>query len=163
MTGTTAVHVCFGYAVIIHERPSAYSFLPELAQSSVKWVSIETAQFKLDCSILKSLPDKAIILSVLDLSTHEVETLEMLAARIGRALPPDRQADQALAAAVMAMIARHTSAHLAVHLHAGLTRPDFADLLPAISCPMLICAGKRTRCGRLRCIRTWRHGYRPAI
>ena len=87
VAGTTAVHICFGYAAIIHERPSAYSFLPELAQSSVKQVSIETAQSKLDCSILKSLPDKTIILGVLDLSTHQVETPEMVAARIERALP----------------------------------------------------------------------------
>jgi 5-methyltetrahydropteroyltriglutamate--homocysteine methyltransferase len=87
ITGTTAVHICFGYAAIIHERPSAYSFLPELAQSRIKQVSIETAQSKLDCTILKSLPDKTIILGVLDLSTHEVETPEMVAARIERALP----------------------------------------------------------------------------
>jgi 5-methyltetrahydropteroyltriglutamate--homocysteine methyltransferase len=87
VTGTTAVHICFGYAAIIHERPSAYSFLPELAQSRVKQVSIETAQSKLDCAILKSLPDKTIILGVLDLSTHEVETPEIVAGRIERALP----------------------------------------------------------------------------
>jgi 5-methyltetrahydropteroyltriglutamate--homocysteine methyltransferase len=87
VTGTTAVHLCFGYAAIIHERPSAYSFLHELAQSSVKQVSIETGQSKLDCSILKSLPDKTIILGVLDLSTHEVETPEIVAERIERALP----------------------------------------------------------------------------
>lgn len=87
VTGTTAVHICFGYAAIIHERPSAYSFLPELAQSSVKQVSIETAQSKLDCAILKSLPNKTIILGVLDLSTHEVETPEIVAGRIERALP----------------------------------------------------------------------------
>jgi 5-methyltetrahydropteroyltriglutamate--homocysteine methyltransferase len=87
VTGTTAVHICFGYAAIIHERPSAYSFLPELAQSRIKQVSIETAQSKLDCTILKSLPDKTIILGVLDLSTHEVETPEMVAGRIERALP----------------------------------------------------------------------------
>ena len=85
--GTTAIHICFGYAAIIHERPSAYSFLPELAGSSVKQVSIETAQSKLDCSILRSLPDKTIILGVLDLSTHEVETPEIVARRIERALP----------------------------------------------------------------------------
>src|SRR5205085_7382846 len=52
VTGTTAVHICFGYAAIIHERPSGYSFLPELAGSPVKQVSIETAQSKLDCSVL---------------------------------------------------------------------------------------------------------------
>jgi 5-methyltetrahydropteroyltriglutamate--homocysteine methyltransferase len=85
--GTTAVHICFGYAAIIHERPNGYSFLPEFANTSVKQVSIETAQSKLDTSILKSLPDKTIILGVLDLSTHEVETPQMVAERIERALP----------------------------------------------------------------------------
>ena len=85
--GTTAVHICFGYAAIIHERPNGYSFLPEFANTSVKQVSIETAQSKLDTSILKSLPDKTIILGVLDLSTHDVETPQMVAERIERALP----------------------------------------------------------------------------
>jgi 5-methyltetrahydropteroyltriglutamate--homocysteine methyltransferase len=87
VTGTTALHICFGYAAIIHERPSAYSFLPELANVPVKQVSIETAQSKLDCKILESLPGKTVILGVLDLSTQEVETPEMVAERIERALP----------------------------------------------------------------------------
>ncbi|MEJ1969420.1 MAG: hypothetical protein WDN03_12420 [Rhizomicrobium sp.] len=85
--GTTAVHICFGYAAIIHERPEGYSFLPEFAGTTVKQVSIETAQSNLDTSILKTLPDKTIILGVLDLSTHEIETPEIVAARIERALP----------------------------------------------------------------------------
>ncbi len=84
---TTAVHLCFGYAAIIHERPSGYSFLPELAGSPVEQVSIETAQSNLDCSILERLPGKTIILGVLDLSTPEVETPETVAKRIRRALP----------------------------------------------------------------------------
>src|ERR1700733_8658833 len=87
VTGTTAVHICFGYAAIIHERPNGYSFLPEFANTSVKQVSIETAQSNLDTSILKSLPDKTIILGVIDLSTHEVESPQIVAARIERALP----------------------------------------------------------------------------
>src|ERR671922_96091 len=56
--GTTAVHICFGYAAIIHQRPSGYSFLPELAGSPVQQVSIETAQSKLDCSVLAKLAGK---------------------------------------------------------------------------------------------------------
>jgi 5-methyltetrahydropteroyltriglutamate--homocysteine methyltransferase len=87
VTGTTAVHICFGYAAIIHERPSGYSFLPELTDTSVRQVSIETAQSNLDCSVLKSLEGKTIILGVLDLSTQDVETPEVVAARIERALP----------------------------------------------------------------------------
>ncbi len=85
--GTTAVHLCFGYAAIIHERPSGYSFLAELAEAPVDQISIETAQSSLDCSILEKLRGKTIILGVLDLSTHQVETREMVAARIRRALP----------------------------------------------------------------------------
>ena len=85
--GTTAVHICFGYAVIIHERPEGYSFLPEFSESSVKQISIETAQSNLDCSVLDSLQDKTIILGVLDLSTQEIETPQIVAERIRRALP----------------------------------------------------------------------------
>ena len=87
VTGTTAVHICFGYAAIIHERPSGYSFLPELAECSCHQVSVETAQSKLDCSALKALAGKKILLGVIDLSTNEVETPEFVAARIERALP----------------------------------------------------------------------------
>lgn len=85
--GTTALHICFGYAALIHERPEGYSFLPELAGSDVKQISIETAQQNLDCKVLESLPDKTIILGVLDLSNHDVETPETVAARIRKALP----------------------------------------------------------------------------
>jgi 5-methyltetrahydropteroyltriglutamate--homocysteine methyltransferase len=87
ITGTTAVHICFGYAAIIHQRPSGYSFLPELAQSRCEQVSIETAQSNLDCSVLRSLHGKKIILGVLDLSDMHPETPEIVAARIRRALP----------------------------------------------------------------------------
>jgi 5-methyltetrahydropteroyltriglutamate--homocysteine methyltransferase len=85
--GETALYICFGYAAIIHERPSGYSFLPELAASTVDAISIETAQSGLDCSVLEALPGKRIILGVLDLSTAEVETPETVAGRIRRALP----------------------------------------------------------------------------
>ncbi|GAA5060524.1 methionine synthase [Erythrobacter westpacificensis] len=85
--GTTALHICFGYAALIHERPEGYSFLPELAGTALDQVSIETAQQNLDCVVLESLPDKTIILGVLDLSTHEVEIPEVVAQRIRKALP----------------------------------------------------------------------------
>jgi 5-methyltetrahydropteroyltriglutamate--homocysteine methyltransferase len=68
-------------------RPSGYSFLPELAESPVQQVSIETAQSNLDCSILEKLPGKTIILGTLDLSDIAIETPETVAARIRRALP----------------------------------------------------------------------------
>jgi 5-methyltetrahydropteroyltriglutamate--homocysteine methyltransferase len=87
VTGTTAVHICFGYAAIIHERPSGYSFLSELAQCCAQQVSLETAQPNLDCAVLATLPSKTILLGVLDLSDMNVEQPETVAARIRRALP----------------------------------------------------------------------------
>ena len=87
ITQTTAVHLCFGYAAIIHERPSGYSFLTELGKTGGRQISIETAQSGLDCSVLAGLPGKTIILGVLDLSTPEIESAETVASRIRRALP----------------------------------------------------------------------------
>jgi 5-methyltetrahydropteroyltriglutamate--homocysteine methyltransferase len=87
VTGTTAVHICFGYAAIIHQRPSGYSFLPELAGCPVAQVSIETAQAKLDCSVLATLPGKTIMVGCVDLNDMAVESPETIAARIRRALP----------------------------------------------------------------------------
>jgi len=87
VTGTTAVHLCFGYAAIIHDRPAGYSFLPELAECSCDQISIETAQSGLDCSVLSALDGKTIILGVLDLNDTTVETPETVAARVRRALP----------------------------------------------------------------------------
>jgi 5-methyltetrahydropteroyltriglutamate--homocysteine methyltransferase len=87
VSGKTAVHICFGYAAIIHSRPSGYSFLSELAQCSCRQISIETAQSNLDCSVLRNLSGKKIILGVIDLSTNTVETPEQVAGRIERALP----------------------------------------------------------------------------
>jgi 5-methyltetrahydropteroyltriglutamate--homocysteine methyltransferase len=87
IAGQTAVHICFGYAAIIHQRPSGYSFLGELAACTCRQVSVETAQSNLDCSVLAALSDKKILLGVIDLSKNEVETPEQVAARIERALP----------------------------------------------------------------------------
>ena len=87
VVGPTVVHICFGYAAIIHERPSGYSFLPELADCPCDQVSIETAQSGLDPSVLTQLPDKTMLLGVIDLSTPEVESAEVMADRIRRALP----------------------------------------------------------------------------
>ncbi len=85
--GTTCLHICFGYAKLIHDRPEGYSFLPELANTDIDQISIETGQSKLDCKVLESLPTKEILLGVLDLSTNEVETRDELADRVRRALP----------------------------------------------------------------------------
>ena len=87
VTGTTAVHLCFGYAAIIHDRPAGYSFLPELAEADCDQVSIETAQSGLDCAVLGDLDGKTIILGVLNLGDPTVESAEEVAARVRRALP----------------------------------------------------------------------------
>ncbi len=86
VTGTTAVHLCFGYAAIIHERPSGYSFLSELADCPCDQVSIETAQSGLDPAVLATLDGKTVILGVLDLGDHTVESAEVVAQRVRRAL-----------------------------------------------------------------------------
>jgi 5-methyltetrahydropteroyltriglutamate--homocysteine methyltransferase len=85
--GTTALHICFGYAAIIHERPPGYSFLPELAACDVSQVSVETAQSNLDCSVLSTLEGKTVILGVIDLSDSAVETPEVVVERVRQALP----------------------------------------------------------------------------
>ena len=85
--GTTAVHICFGYAAIIHQRPSGYSFLPELAGCGCKQVSIETAQSGLDCSVLEKLAGKQIMVGAINLDDMNVETPAQVVARVKRALP----------------------------------------------------------------------------
>jgi 5-methyltetrahydropteroyltriglutamate--homocysteine methyltransferase len=86
LRGTTAVHICFGYAAIIHERPSGYSFLPELAGSPVQQVSIETAQSNLDTAVLQKLRGKRIMVGCIDLSDMTVETPQKVAERLRKAL-----------------------------------------------------------------------------
>jgi 5-methyltetrahydropteroyltriglutamate--homocysteine methyltransferase len=87
VTGRTAVHTCFGYAALVPGRPDGYPFLSELAAARADQISIETAQSSLDCSVLATLQGKTIMLGVIDLSTNDVETPELVAARIRRALP----------------------------------------------------------------------------
>jgi 5-methyltetrahydropteroyltriglutamate--homocysteine methyltransferase len=87
VTGTTAVHICFGYSAFVKQRPSGYSFLPEFEGSTARQVSIETAQSGLDCAVLVTMPHKDIILGVIDLADPAIETPEVVAARIRRALP----------------------------------------------------------------------------
>ncbi len=87
VTGTVAVHLCFGYAAVVHEKPTGYSFLAELDGAKAQQISIEAAQPKLDLKVLEKLPSKDIILGVIDLSDMTVETPEIVAARIRKALP----------------------------------------------------------------------------
>ncbi len=86
VTGTTAVHICFGYAAIIHERPSGYSFLGELKDCRCNQVSVETAQPDLDCSVLKNLAEKKVMVGCLDLSDMNVEPPEVIVKRVKKAL-----------------------------------------------------------------------------
>lgn len=85
VAGTVAVHLCFGYAAVVHDKPSGYSFLPELEGSRAAQVSIEAAQPKLDLKVLDKLPSKAIILGVIDLSDLAIEAPEIVAERIRKA------------------------------------------------------------------------------
>jgi len=84
--GETAVHICFGYAAYLKNKPSGYSFLPEFAACSCRQLSIETAEPKLDCSVLTKLPGKKIMVGCIDLSDEKVEPPQVVVARIKRAL-----------------------------------------------------------------------------
>ena len=97
ISGVTAVHICFGYAAIIHQRPSGYSFLPELAGCSCQQVSIETAQSNLDTAILERLPGKKVMVGCIDLSDMTVETPQKVVERIKKALKHMKAEDVILA------------------------------------------------------------------
>ncbi|GIH24990.1 methionine synthase [Acrocarpospora phusangensis] len=93
LSGTVALHTCFGYAAIVHERPPGYPFLAELNDCAADLIAIETAQPDLDLALLKQIPGKGVILGVVDLGDPEVESAESIANRIRRALEfhaPDR-------------------------------------------------------------------------
>jgi 5-methyltetrahydropteroyltriglutamate--homocysteine methyltransferase len=85
--GTIAVHLCFGYAAVVREKPSGYSFLPELERCKAQQISIEAAQPRLDLKVLAQLPSKTIVLGVIDLADMTVETPQLVADRIRSALP----------------------------------------------------------------------------
>jgi 5-methyltetrahydropteroyltriglutamate--homocysteine methyltransferase len=88
ISGTTAVHICFGYGMVVHnQRATGYAFLEELMQTPAQQISIETAQSSLDTSVLAKLAGRTIILGVIDLSTADVESATTVASRIRRALP----------------------------------------------------------------------------
>jgi len=93
INGTTALHLCFGYAAMVQGKPSRYAFLTELEHAVVQQISIEAAQPKLDLAVLRELPTKTIVLGVLDLSDMRIEAPESIAARLREALhyePPER-------------------------------------------------------------------------
>jgi 5-methyltetrahydropteroyltriglutamate--homocysteine methyltransferase len=91
--GDTVLHTCFGYAHVVHDRPSGYPFLAELAECAATHLSLEAAQPNLDAGVLRDVAGKTIVLGVLDLGAEEVETREVVAVRIEQALtvvPPER-------------------------------------------------------------------------
>lgn len=91
--GPTVVHMCFGYAYVVKDKPSGYSFLPELASCNASHISIEAAQPGLDLKVLADLPGKSILVGVLDLGDSRIETPEIVAARLRaalRVLPAER-------------------------------------------------------------------------
>ena len=93
VVGVTALHLCFGYAAVVSDKPAAYDFLTELAGCCVQQISIEAAQPKLDLSVLREFTDKTIILGVLDLGDAAVEVPGKIAETIREALryiPSDR-------------------------------------------------------------------------
>jgi 5-methyltetrahydropteroyltriglutamate--homocysteine methyltransferase len=91
--GTTALHTCFGYAHVVHDRPDGYPFLAELGSCAADVLAIEAAQPRLDPAVLEPLAGKTVIVGVLDLSDGSPETPEVVAARIEaalRSIPPER-------------------------------------------------------------------------
>ncbi|MEA3193053.1 MAG: 5-methyltetrahydropteroyltriglutamate--homocysteine methyltransferase [Betaproteobacteria bacterium] len=86
VSGTTVVHLCFGYAAAVSSKPSGYSFLPQLADTAAAQISIEAAQPRLDLAVLRELRNKVVMLGVIDLGTETVETPQIVADRIRAAL-----------------------------------------------------------------------------
>jgi 5-methyltetrahydropteroyltriglutamate--homocysteine methyltransferase len=84
--GTVAVHLCFGYAAVVHDKPVGFSFLAELEGSKAQQISIVAAQPRLDYAVLRGLPSKDIILGVIDLADPSVESPDTVADRIRRAV-----------------------------------------------------------------------------
>jgi 5-methyltetrahydropteroyltriglutamate--homocysteine methyltransferase len=84
--GDTVLHTCFGYAHVVKDKPTGYPFLRELNDCRATHISLEAAQPRLDAAALRELPDKTIVLGVLDLGSTDVETPEEVATRIREAL-----------------------------------------------------------------------------
>jgi 5-methyltetrahydropteroyltriglutamate--homocysteine methyltransferase len=86
VAGPTIIHMCFGYAYVVKDKPSGYSFLPELENCHAAQISIEAAQPRLDLGILATLPSKSLMVGVIDLGDSAIETPDIVAARIHAAL-----------------------------------------------------------------------------
>ncbi|MGE0259655.1 MAG: 5-methyltetrahydropteroyltriglutamate--homocysteine methyltransferase [Alphaproteobacteria bacterium] len=93
IAGPTVVHLCFGYAAMVRNKPSGYAFLPQLAESAAAQISIEAAQPRLDLGVLKDLAGKNVVLGVLDLNDPAIETADIVAERLRaglRHIAPER-------------------------------------------------------------------------
>src|SRR5947208_14104399 len=86
IAGPTIVHLCFGYAAMVKNKPAGYAFLPQLADSAAAQISIEAAEPKLDLGVLRDLAGKTVVLGVLDLNDPAIETADAVAARLREAL-----------------------------------------------------------------------------
>jgi len=86
IAGPTVVHLCFGYAAMVKNKPAGYAFLPQLADSAAGQISIEAAQPRLDLGVLRDLAGKTVVLGVLDLNDPAIETADSVAARLREAL-----------------------------------------------------------------------------
>jgi 5-methyltetrahydropteroyltriglutamate--homocysteine methyltransferase len=86
VTGTTALHTCFGYAHVVHDRPAGYPFLAELGRCAADVLAIEAAQPRFDPALLEPIAGKTVIVGVLDLSDAQAETPDVVAQRIEAAL-----------------------------------------------------------------------------
>jgi 5-methyltetrahydropteroyltriglutamate--homocysteine methyltransferase len=93
VSGTTALHTCFGYAHVVHDRPPGYPFLAELADCAADVLAIEAAQPRLEPAVLEPLSGKTVIVGVLDLADARAETPEEVVERVEAVLqviPPER-------------------------------------------------------------------------
>ncbi|HWM41348.1 MAG TPA: hypothetical protein VNP36_02820 [Burkholderiales bacterium] len=86
ISGTTVVHVCFGYAAAVKDKPTGYSVLPQLEAVTASQISIEAAQPRLDLDVLKNFSNKTMMVGVIDLGTQKIETPQEVAGRIRAAL-----------------------------------------------------------------------------
>ncbi|HEX3862895.1 MAG TPA: 5-methyltetrahydropteroyltriglutamate--homocysteine methyltransferase [Stellaceae bacterium] len=86
VAGPTIVHLCFGYAAMVQNKPAGYAFLPQLADCAAQQISIEAAQPRLDLGVLKDLTGKTVLLGVIDLEDAKVESADEIAARLRHAL-----------------------------------------------------------------------------
>jgi len=86
VSGTTIVHLCFGYAAVVKDKPTGYSFLPQLEATTASQISIEAAQPRLDLGVLRDLSKKTLMVGVIDLGSTAIETPQEVANRIRAAL-----------------------------------------------------------------------------